>query len=375
MGALPIIKGVPPPIIPKHLEAALRRETRAALRRQKELQRQQRELAKASELDHARLAVEAYENDVEVLLSVHKECAPNRDWDQMAAALEPFPPRKSRTCEFEARQRAAIAPHCQRELAERSIVEAIAADEAQHAAELSGYQEFVNEQRRLARLAKRVVRGDLEAWSEAIRDLDPYSEISQMGSAVEFLVHSTSLMECWVQVRGEAVIPNESKQLTSTGKLSVKQVPRARFHELYQDHICSCLIRVVRESFALLPVRTILVHGVLDSATGDQGSNRSKSTVLSAVVHREGVNSWDVDNLDPSDTLEACQHRGDFKAGRRSGAFVPIAPMGADEVTGTNRPAADLSRLLEQVRQLNHELVELVRGYSAGENRVAEVVR
>lgn len=375
MGPLPIIKGVPPPIIPKHLEAALRRESRAALRRQKELQRQQRELAKASELDQARLAVEAYENDVEVLLSVHKECAPNRDWDQMAAALEPFQPLKSRAREFEARQRAAIAPQSQSESAQGAIVEAMAEDEAQHAAELSGYREFVNEQRRLAQLAKRVLRGDLDAWSEAIRDLDPFSEISQMGSSVEFLVHSTSLIECWVQVRGEAVIPNESKQLTSTGKLSVKQVPRARFHELYQDHICSCLIRVVRESFALLPVRTILVHGVLEGATGDQGVNHSKSTVLSVAVHREQLTAWDVDNLDPSDTLETCQHRGDFKAGRRSGAFVPIAPMKADEVTGANPPAADFSRLLEQVRQLNQEFVELLRGYSGGENRVAEVVR
>lgn len=375
MGPLPIIKGVPPPIIPKHLEAVLRRESRAALRRQKELQRQQRELAKASELDQARLAVEAYENDVEVLLSVHKECAPNRDWDQMAAALEPFPPQKSRRREFEARQRASIAPQSQNESAQGALVEAMDADEAQHAAELSEYREFVNEQRRLAQLAKRVLRGDLDAWSEAIRDLDPFSEISQMGSSVEFLVHSTSIIECWVQVMGEAVIPNESKQLTSTGKLSVKQVPRARFHELYQDHICSCLIRVVRESFALLPVGTILVHGVLESSTGDHGSNRSKSTVLSVVVHREQLSAWDVDNLDPSDTLEACQHRGDFKAGRRSGAFVPIPPMKADEVSGTNLPAADFSRLLEQVRQLNQEFVELLRGYSGGENRVAEVVR
>jgi hypothetical protein len=375
VGPLPIIKGVPPPIIPKHLEAVLRRESRAALRRQKELQRQQRELAKASELDQARLAVEAYENDVEVLLSVHKECAPNRDWDQMAAALEPFPPQKSRRREFEARQRASIAPQSQNESAQGALVEAMDADEAQHAAELSEYREFVNEQRRLAQLAKRVLRGDLDAWSEAIRDLDPFSEISQMGSSVEFLVHSTSIIECWVQVMGEAVIPNESKQLTSTGKLSVKQVPRARFHELYQDHICSCLIRVVRESFALLPVGTILVHGVLESSTGDHGSNRSKSTVLSVVVHREQLSAWDVDNLDPSDTLEACQHRGDFKAGRRSGAFVPIPPMKADEVSGTNLPAADFSRLLEQVRQLNQEFVELLRGYSGGENRVAEVVR
>jgi hypothetical protein len=375
VGALPIIKGVPPPIIPKHLEAALRRETRAALRRQKELQRQQRELAKASELDQARLAVESYENHVEVLLSVHKECAPTRDWDQMAVALEAFPPQKRRTREFEARQRAVIAPPAHRDLAERSIVEAMAADETEHAAELSEYREFVTEQKGLAQLAKRLLRGDLEAWREAIRDLEPFSEISEMGSSVEFLVHSTSLMECWVQVRGEAVIPNESKQLTSTGKLSVKQIPRARFHEFYQDHICSCIIRVVRESFALLPVETILVHGVLEGATEDQGSNRSKTTVLSVVIHRAQLNDWDVDQLDPSDTLDACQHRGDFKAGRRSGAFVPITPMNIAEVTDVRPRPLESSLLVEQVRQLKQEFEFLLKEYTEANDRVVgEVV-
>lgn len=37
-------------------------------------------------------------------------------------------------------------------------------------------------------------------------------------------------------------------------KLSVKAMPKGRFHEVYQDYACGCCLRIGREVLALLPV-------------------------------------------------------------------------------------------------------------------------
>ena len=55
------------------LLAAQRREEREAQRRLRELERQAKEQAKLSAIEQARLEVERFENQLEVLLSVHKE--------------------------------------------------------------------------------------------------------------------------------------------------------------------------------------------------------------------------------------------------------------------------------------------------------------
>ena len=61
-------------------EAAQRRQQRDAQKRQRELERQNKEQAKLSAIEQARLEVETYENRLEVLLSVHKEQGEIWEW-------------------------------------------------------------------------------------------------------------------------------------------------------------------------------------------------------------------------------------------------------------------------------------------------------
>ena len=50
-------------------------------------------------------------------------------------------------------------------------------------------------------------------------------------------------------VHGMEVIPKYEKKLTKRGEVSEKKIPRARFHEIYQDYVCGCMLRIVREVF------------------------------------------------------------------------------------------------------------------------------
>ena len=82
-----------------------RRQQRDAQKRRRELERKIKEQAKLSAIEQARLEVESYENDIDVLLSIHKEQAEEWDWWGIAVSLRPVPPRRQSNNELRARQR------------------------------------------------------------------------------------------------------------------------------------------------------------------------------------------------------------------------------------------------------------------------------
>jgi hypothetical protein len=72
-----------------------------------------------------------------------------------------------------------------------------------------------------------------------------------LGSSIHMTVHDAKLIECVLKVNGRSAIPSEVKSLTAAGRVVVKTMPKARFHEIYQDYVCGCLLRLAREIFAI----------------------------------------------------------------------------------------------------------------------------
>ena len=93
------------------MEAAERRAQRDAQRRFKELQRRAKEQAKLSALEQARLEVETFETQIEMLLSIHKDEGDQWNWQQILNAPPPIEPVRvdRQEAEVEAR-RAAYNP-------------------------------------------------------------------------------------------------------------------------------------------------------------------------------------------------------------------------------------------------------------------------
>ena len=325
-------------------------------KRQRELERRLKEQAKLSEREQAKLEVEAFENQVAVLLSVQKEQGETWNWGALAAALPPPVPRKFSAHEVNARLQVAMLRAQQMQTSDGEIEKAQSQDEQDYQTALRLHHEQVAESEKLKGLARRIVAGEHKAYTEALVEFSPLAEISNLGSSIHFSVHSARLIECVVKVTGAQAIPNEVKALTASGKLSVKAMPKARFHELYQDYICGCMLRVAREVFALLPVECVLVTAttdMLDSRTGKVG----ETPVLSAAFPRTGFERLDFNSLDPSDSLENFLHRGDFKASRKTEAFQPIDPLTiADLPDIPSAERTSSSDLLARVKQMREEL-------------------
>ncbi len=80
----------------RSIGAACRAAERDAKRRQRELERQQKQYEKMQELEQAAYEVDVYQNHIDLLQSIHKECSSPVDWKITASASEPEKPENIR---------------------------------------------------------------------------------------------------------------------------------------------------------------------------------------------------------------------------------------------------------------------------------------
>jgi len=348
------------------MEAFERRRQREAQRRFRELQRREKEQAKLSAIEKARLEVETYENQLELLLSIHKEQGDVWDWNSIYEIPPPTPPKNTNDHETNAANRLNSFSPSIYEIAlgkadkesARLVAEVDVArqeDEGDFQKAWQKYQKTLAEWEKDHQLAKRILAGDSKAYVEALSELSPFAEIAELGSSVNFAIENSKVIECSLKVNGKDAIPVEVKSLTANGKVSIKPMPKARFHEIYQDYLCGCVLRVAREVFALLPVETVLITAtadVFDSSTG----RTTEQPVLSVAVPWAVLGRLQFDRLDPSDSMDSFLHRGDFKTSRKSGEFVPITPLKSSDLCKADVKNVDVNELLARVRELREGL-------------------
>jgi hypothetical protein len=184
----------------RSIQAAQRRAERDAKRRQRELEVQRRKLEKMQELERAEYEVQVFENYLDVLLSIHKECGNDWDWEAIRDSDPPSKPTRSDTAE-----KAALAElenykpgtmdkllrrvDSKRENLASAVEEAKLEDEKYYQKAIENYQQELEEWESLTKLANRILKDEAEAHLEAITELDPFSEINQLGSSMEFQFH------------------------------------------------------------------------------------------------------------------------------------------------------------------------------------------
>jgi hypothetical protein len=338
--------------------AAQARIEREAVRTQKELTRRLKEQTKLDLLAAAQLEVAASENRFEVLLSLHKDCAPEVNWFARASALRPpYPIVLAQAARREWRLKRVSSPLAFDPAEPPPPIESLAHSE--HTA----FEELVRAWEKNKHLAESVLRGDEQAFMAALAEFSLLDEIAQLGATIDLTVHSVRQVTIDLRCNDVSAIPASVKSLTASGKVSEKQLTRARLHEIYQDHVCSSLLRVAREAFAVLPVDQLVVNGhamVHDSSKGTD----CVQPVYSVFISREGFSSLNFDRLDPSDAIESFPHRGDFKGARKMGAFQAIEPLGQGDTQTLTRnvDSISLSTLRRQVTTLRDTYMDMVAG-------------
>lgn len=320
----------------RSIEAAQRRAERESRRRQRELQRQQKQLEKMQELERASYEVQVYENYLDVLLSVHKECGNTWDWESIHTSEPPAKPLRSNSQELDAQaeldgykpgiiDKLLRRGESKREQFVKAVEDAKQADDEKFQEALKNHEHDLIEWKKITELAGRILADESEAHLEAIQQVDPFSEINQLGSSIDFQFKG-DLIEATLHVNGEEIVPSESKSLLKSGKLSTRKMTKSRFYELYQDYVCGAVLRVARELFALLPIEMVLVHAtgtLLNTQTG----HMEEQPILSLAMPRKTLERLNFDMIDPSDSMANFVHRMNFKKTKGFARIERVSPQ------------------------------------------------
>ncbi|SKC77636.1 hypothetical protein [Ohtaekwangia koreensis] len=315
--------------------AAVRSAERDQQRRMREAAKFYRLQAKAREINDVTDAVAQYEDYIEVLQSVHKDCSDYIDWDSIMN--EPPPPQPIRNSKNEDEATLILASF-QPSLFDRlfglakdkvkkyrdAVEYAKGMDEKKYQSAADKY----NEWKIMQEISKDVLAKIPAGYTRALDFFKPLNDISELGSKLELSLTSDHVTVD-LFVKNDEVIPNYILTQTGTGKLSKKNMPISKFNELYQDHVCSCILRVGREILAYLPVKFVIVNAkaaLLNTATGQI----EDQVIISAAIPPETLVKLNFETLDPSDCLRNFIHKMKFS---KITGFIAVEPIGASSIS------------------------------------------
>ncbi|HVF60083.1 MAG TPA: hypothetical protein VNJ70_09775 [Thermoanaerobaculia bacterium] len=198
-------------------------------------------------------------------------------------------------------------------------------DAADSAAAERRYQEALADYHEQRELAERLLAGDVEALMEVIREFNLFSAISALGSSVQIRALPNLRMAAELQIHGEDCIPRQALTLLKSGRASTKKLPKGDYYRLHQDYVCSAVLRVARELFALTPVEAVTVTAtdmVLNSTTG----HLEPQALLSAFIPRATFERLDLNRVDPSDCFRNFLHNMNFRPSTGLGPVDPLDP-------------------------------------------------
>ena len=282
----------------------------------------------------AQRTVAMQESYLGFIVSLHRDAGPYWDWARIAEASAPSPTRSREIAASAALQafkptffdkllsRVAI----KRQPYEAAVSNAREEDQAENSDRYSEWEW-------LGKVGAAIVARDLNAYRTVIERFAPFGELEEVGAAVYTDIKEPWYIHARVRAKNSSVIPSEELKLLASGKVSAKEMQKAKYWAYYQDYICSAAIRTAREMFHLLPVAKVYVDVsvvMLDKSTGHDND----SVIVSVEFEREPTLGLNFDRIDASDAIERMRHEMDFK---KTTGFTPvsaIAPMASITSTG-----------------------------------------
>lgn len=156
--------------------------------------------------------------------------------------------------------------------------------------------------------AEDILDGDIDTYFQVINDLNPMADLMEYGSEFECGTDDPRMLSVHFLVNSDAVLKD------------AKKLPANQYHDLLQDYVCGCAIRIARDMFALLPLRSVIVD-----------ARDKNKEILSVEFTRREFLKLDFAHIDASDTVSQFNHRMAFTLEK---GFLPIIPI--DDKAGMN---------------------------------------
>lgn len=306
----------------RSINATMNKIERESKKRERELEKRRQNYEKMQELERASFEVEEFDNYIERIKSIHKECSEPINWKDVINADIPDKPI------FDKKEILALKKELDNykgtffqklfnsieknklKLKEK-IVSLEKEEKLKYQNSLKDYDLLLIEIENNKADAKKILEEDETTIINVIKEFSPFDEIDNLGTKISFTFIDKKL-HIVVNVLSNKIIPLEVKTLLKSGKISIKKMTKSNYNELYQDYVCSVVLRIAREIFALVPINEIVITAkdeMLDSKTG----YKNLEIILSVFIVRNTIESLNLNNIDPSDSMQNFIHNMNFK--------------------------------------------------------------
>lgn len=306
----------------RSINASINRMERDRQRQNREAARRFKEQQKLQAIYDAEQAVADWENYVDTLQTIHRDCSDIINWTKLNKQAKPNEPKMSSENEVAAQAKldnyipsffdkifGLTNKHIKK--LETRLTEAQGQDKKEYKDAFDKYRNDLNEWEEIQALSNGILNKEPEFYVKALEYYQPFSDVSALGAQIKFAIEK-NWIDIELNVNGDEVIPNYVLSQTSTGKLSRKNMPKTRFIELYQDHVCSAVLRVSREIFALLPVEYVRINAITNLLNTQTGLIEEKP-ILSVIIRPETLSKINLYTVDPSDCMSNFVHAMKFK--------------------------------------------------------------
>jgi hypothetical protein len=288
------------------------------------LKEQARNLKNFEEKERAKYEVSMFQNQCELVKSIHKECDEPVYWSEIAISKPPF-----KKGERGPKEQLAVQKYEKHKIGfmdwlfrrEEKVYSKLSEEIDQaKVVDLKEYQEWEE----LVALANRILEGDIDSYFQVIEEMDPLGDLAEFGSGFELGTDDPTMIEVEFDVHTDKIIPTTEKSLTKTGKLSQKQMTKTKFYDLSQDYVCSCVLRIAGDIFALLPlVKDVYIHAyddALDPSTG----HIERSLILSVKIDRSTFDLLNMERIDCSESMANFPYEMKFY---KTKGFAPVTKV------------------------------------------------
>ena len=249
-------------------------------------------------------AIKEYESLMFALNNIHKISDGIIDWNQVKKIPEPFNINE-------------LGPNA---IIEKQIVDAYEPTliEKTFKSKLEKKKEYLKSQmldamkkdeviynswRELIDLAEDILRGNINAYFKAIKIVNPFEELLELGIDFEFGTDDADLIHVEYVLDSRDIVPYYNLSATKMGVLNKVKLTREQYNSRVSNYISACAIKIAREIFSITPVKSVLVH-IVDHKFNTENRQSEKITVISALIDRVKLETLDVDNVSPIELIK-----------------------------------------------------------------------
>lgn len=306
----------------RSINAASNRIDRHNARVQKANEKHQRQVAKERAIEDAAQAIAAHKEYLEEIVSYHKFASEQIEWQQVFNEAEPIEPTNKNSHYLEAKDKLenykpnffikifSLTNWRIRKLT-HNVETGRQRDDSNYQADLNLYKEYNADWLARKNFAELMLSKDTKAYAEIFDEQKPFDNMKGFGGDLNFSFNS-DVISVNIELDRNLKLPTEVGTLLKSGKLSVKEMPKAEYNQLYQDNICSFALRVVREVFALTVVDKVVIN-VMSELLNPVTGQLEWQPILSIMAPRETMGKINFSSIDPSEAMKNFTHNMDFK--------------------------------------------------------------